>query len=126
VAAGARTAGGTLGSVAQKAKGPALAGGAALAGLAGGLAIAGRNGPRRVLGVPLPGTTRPLVSVKAPRRRRGKDLLKAAGEVGSAGRQVGELAREMRLVREQMSNGNRKRSPVEVVLDGLTARGSRR
>jgi hypothetical protein len=64
--------------------------------------------------------------VKAPRRRRGKDLLKAAGDVGSAGRQVGELAKEMRLVREQMSNGNRKRSPVEVVLDGLTARGTRR
>jgi hypothetical protein len=126
VAAGAKTAGSAIGSVAQKAKGPALAGGAALAGLAGGLAIAGRNRPRRVLGVPIPGTARSLVNVKAPRQRRGKDLLKAAGEVGSAGRQVGELAKEVRLVREQMTNGSRRRSPVEVLLDGLTARGPRR
>jgi hypothetical protein len=126
VANGAKTAGGALGSAAQKAKGPALAGGAALAGLAGGLVIAGRNGPRRVLGVPVPGTARPLVKVKAPRRARGKDLLKAAGEVGSAGRHVGELASEVRRVREQMNTTNRRRSPVEVVLEGLTSRGGRR
>jgi hypothetical protein len=126
VSSGAKSAGGALGSVAQKAKGPALAGGAALAGLAGGLVIAGRSGPRRVLGVPVPGTRAPLVKVKVPRRTRGKDLLKAAGQVGSAGRQVGELANEVRLAREQIASGNRRRSPVEVVLEGLTARGPRR
>jgi hypothetical protein len=121
---GAKTAGNALGGAAQKAKGPALAGGAALIGLAGGLAIA-RGGRRRVLGVPVPGTRRPLVKVAVPRgtrtRVRGKDVIKAAGEVGSAGRRVGELAGEVRMVREQLDT-KRRRSPVEVVLQGLTAR----
>jgi len=107
---------------------PGLAGGAALVGLAGGLAIAGRGGRRRVLGVPLPKSRRPLVKVTAPRPGRnkvlGKDLIKAAGEVGSAGRKAGELAGEIRLVRQQL-DANRRRSPIEVVLEGLTARRSR-
>jgi hypothetical protein len=122
---GAKTAGDALGTVAQKSVGPALAGGAALAGLAGGLAIAGRSGPKRVLGVPVPGTRRSLVKLTIPRRAVTKDLLKAAGQVGSAGRQVGELATEVRLVRENMQSP-RRRSPVEVVLDSLTARKPRR
>ena len=125
LASGAKTAGDALGGAAQKAKGPALAGGAALVGLAGGLAIAGRSGRRRVLGVPVPGSRRPLVKVAVPRRTRtkvrGKDLIKAAGEVGSAGRQFGELAGEVRMVRQQL-DAKRRRSPVEVVLEGLTAR----
>ena len=132
VASGAKSAGSavggaaqTVGGVAQRAKGPAMAGGAALAGLAGGIVLATRGGRRKVLGVPVPGTRRPLVKVKARRSKvQGKDLLKAAGEVGSAGRQVGELASEMRLVRERMDS-RRRRSPIEVVLDGLTARGPR-
>jgi hypothetical protein len=124
VATGAKTAGGALGGVAQKAKGPALAGGAALAGLAGGLVIAGRSGPRRVLGVPVPGTRRHLVKVTAPRRARSKDLLKAAGQVGSAGRQVGELATEVRRVREQMDS-SRRGSIAAAVLEGLVGRRPR-
>jgi hypothetical protein len=124
LASGAKTAGNALGGAAQKAKGPALAGGAALVGLAGGLAIA-RGGRRRVLGVPVPGSRRPLVKISTPRstraKVRGKDLMKAAGEVGSAGRRVGELAGEVRMVREQM-DAKRRRSPVEVVLEGLTSR----
>ena len=109
---GAKSAGSEIGSAAQKAKGPALAAGAALAGLAGGLLIAGRSKPRRVLGIPLPGTRRPLIEIK--RRNRGKDLLKAAS-------QAGELAGEMRLAREELHT-SRRRSPIEVVLDGLTHR----
>jgi hypothetical protein len=124
LASSAKTAGNAVGGAAQKARGPALAGGAALIGLAGGLAIA-RGGRRRVLGVPVPGSRRPLVKVAVPRgtraRVRGKDLIKAAGEVGSAGRQVGELAGEVRMVREQLDT-KRRRSPIEVVLQGLTAR----
>jgi hypothetical protein len=127
LASGARTAGDALGGAAQKAKGPALAGGAALIGLAGGLAM-GRGGRRRVLGVPVPGSRGPLIKVAVPRRTRtkvrGKDLIKAAGQVGSAGRQVGDLAGEVRMVREQL-DAKRRRSPVEVVLEGLTARRSR-
>jgi hypothetical protein len=126
LATASKTAASAVGGAAQKAKGPAMAGGAALAGLAGGVVLATRGGPRRVLGVPVPGTRRPLVKVKRPRRTRvaGKDLLKAAGDVGSAGRQVGQLANEMRLVREQMDS-RRRRSPVEVVLEGLTSRRPR-
>jgi hypothetical protein len=109
---GAKSAGSEIGNAAQKAKAPALAGGAALAGLAGGLAIAARSEPKRVLGVPVPGTRRPLIQVK--RRTRSKDLLKAASELG-------ELANEMRLAREELQQ-KRRRSPIEVVLDGLTHR----
>jgi hypothetical protein len=121
------SAGSVLGGAAQRAKGPAMAGGAALAGLAGGIVLATRGSRRKVLGVPVPGTRRPLIKVNSPRRAKvqGKDLLKAAGEVGSAGRQVGELASEVRLVRERIDS-RRRRSPIEVVLDGLTARGPRR
>jgi hypothetical protein len=123
---GVQSTGDAVGTAAKKAKGPALAGGAALAGLAGGLAIAARaGGPRKVLGLPVPGTRRPLVKITTPRRvkRKGvsKDLLKAAGEVGSAGRQAGELAGEVQRVRADLDRG-RRRSPIEVVLEGLTSR----
>jgi hypothetical protein len=126
VAEGAHTTGDAVSTAAKKAKGPALAGGAALAGLAGGLAIAGRGGGRRrVLGVPVPGTKQPLVKINTPRRVKArhvsKDLLHAAGEVGSAGRQVGELVTEVQRVRAELDRG-RRRSPIEVVLEGLTSR----
>jgi hypothetical protein len=119
VAGGAQTAGRAVGSAANAAKLPAVAGGAALAGLVGGMAIA-RRGRRRVLGVPIPGTARPLVKIK----RRGpgtRELIKAAGNTG---RQMAELTSEVRLAREQLQSG-RRRSPIEVVLDGLTARRGR-
>jgi hypothetical protein len=129
VSNGVQTTGDAVGTAAKKAKGPALAGGAALAGLAGGLAIAAAaGGPRRVLGVPVPGTRRPLVKINAPRRAKArgasKDLLKAAGEVGSAGRQVGEFVTEVQRVRTELDRG-RRRSPIEVVLEGLTTRRQR-
>jgi hypothetical protein len=105
---GAKSAGSQVG----KAKGPVLAGGAALAGLAGGLLIAGRSKPRRMLGVPIPGTRRPLIEIK--RGGSSKELVNAAGKFG-------ELASEMRLAREELE-AKRRRSPIEVVLDGLTHR----
>jgi hypothetical protein len=127
VANGAQGAGQAIGSAASKAKGPALAGGAAIAGLVGGMAIASRGARRRVLGVPVPGTRRPLIKVKRPvRANTTRDLMKAAGHMGNAGRQMAELASEVRLAREEVGNGGRRRrSPVEVVLDGLTARHPR-
>jgi len=127
VANGAQGAGHAIGSAASKAKGPALAGGAAIAGLVGGMAIASRGGRRRVLGMPVPGTRRPLIKVKRPvRANTTRDLMKAAGRMGNAGRQMAELATEVRLAREEVGNGGRRRrSPVEVVLDGLTARHPR-
>jgi hypothetical protein len=126
VTEGVQTTGGAVSTAARKVKGPAVAGGAALAGLAGGLAIASRaNGPRKLLGVPVPGTRRPLVKVTTPRRVRAKgasrDIRKAATEVGSAGRQVGDLVTEVRRVRTELERGHR-RSPLEIVLEGLTSR----
>jgi len=125
VASGAQSAGQTIGSAATKAKGPAIAGGAAIAGIVGGMAIASRGARRRVLGVSVPGTRRPLIKVKRPARvNTTRDLMKAAGHMGNAGRQMAELASEVRLARQEVGNG-RRRSPVEVVLDGLTARHPR-
>src|SRR4029453_4820820 len=119
---GVQTAGHAVGTAASKAKGPAIAGGAALAGLVGGMTIAARGGRRRVLGMPVPGTRRPLIQVKRPTRvNTTRDLMKAAGRMGNGGGQMAELASEMRLAREQMSTNGRRRSPVEVVLEGLTS-----
>jgi hypothetical protein len=125
VASGAQQTGHAIGEAASKAKGPALTGGAALAGLVGGMAIAARGGRRRVLGVPIPGTRRPLVQIKTPKRNTvGKDVVKAAGKMGKAGGQMAELASEVRMAREQLDS-RRRRSPIEVVLEGLTARRGR-
>jgi hypothetical protein len=98
----AKGAGQTVSGAASKAKVPLLAGGAALAGAAGGMALGARQA----------------------RRHQHGDFSRAAKEVGSFGAQVGRLASELHQAREAVSNGGR-RSPVEVVLEGLTARRSR-
>jgi hypothetical protein len=103
----AKDVGRTVGRAASKAKVPLMASGAALAGAAGGVAL----------------------GVHQARRHRGfagidsADLAKAARKVGDFGAQAGEIALEVRRARE--ANGGGHRSPVEVVLQGLTARGSR-
>lgn len=58
---------------------------------------------------------RPRVKVKS------RDLAKAAKDIGEFGSQVGRLASELQRNREE-SNGSKRRSPVEVVLQGLTSR----
>ncbi len=112
-----KDAGKTVGKAASKAKAPLLAGGAALAGAAGGMAIGAMRSrhshPHKVLGVKMPQPKR----VKL----RSRDVARAAKEVGTFGQHVGELAAELRHAREESGNG-KHRSPVEVVLDGLTAR----
>jgi hypothetical protein len=79
----------TLGSAAQKASTPLVAGGAAAAGLVGGLVLGKRVlGPRRtVLGVPI--------------ARRGLSLKPVAREVGKAGKQIGRLTDELTQARKQ-------------------------
>jgi hypothetical protein len=108
----------TVGKVASKAKTPLLAGGAAVAGAAGGLAVSAmrsrQSHSRKVLGVKMPQPKRVKV--------RSRDVAKAAKEIGTFGQHVGELATELRHAREETGNGSKHRSPVEVVLDGLTAR----
>ncbi len=103
-------AGRNVGRAAQKAKTPLLAGGAAVAGAAGGLALGTRQARKSKL------LRRPKVKI------RSKDLAKAARNAGQLGMEVGEIATELRRNREQ-TNGSNRRSPVEVVLDGLTHRG---
>jgi len=107
IESGAKEAGNSVGRAVGKAKVPLLAGGAALAGVAGGAAL-GAHQARRHRGV---------AGV------RSEDLGKAARKVGDFGAQMGEVALELRRAR-QASNG-KGRSPVEVVLDGLTARHGR-
>jgi hypothetical protein len=100
-------AAGKVGHVAGKAKVPLMAGGAALAGAVGGLALGARNTHRHngIAGV------------------SSKDLTKAAKKAGGAGLRVGELALEGRRAREARNgNGKVHRSPIEVVLEGLTSR----
>jgi hypothetical protein len=103
-----KDAGGAVGRAASKAKVPLVAGGAALAGAAGGLALGARRTHHRKNG---------LAGVSS------KDLAKAARKAGDVGAQVGEIALEVRRARET-SNGRAHRSPIEVVLQGLTSRGS--
>jgi hypothetical protein len=94
-----------------------MAGGAALMGAAGGLALGTRQARRhRKMGMTIP--RRPQVKVKS------RDVARAAKEVGAFGAQVGHLASELQNAREG-ANGGKHRSPVEVVLEGLTARRSR-
>jgi hypothetical protein len=108
-------AAGKAGGAASKAKIPLLAGGAALAGVAGGIALtATRHGNRH------PGITR----ARRPRIKvDSDDVAKAAKHVGRFSAQVGELATGVQRATES-TNGNdhHRRSPVEVVLQGLTAR----
>lgn len=99
-----------------KAKVPLLAGGAAIAGAAGGLALGARQA-RRGKGLGKAIARRPQMKV------RSKDLASAAKDVGSFGAQLGHLANELQQARE--SGNGKHRSPVEVVLEGLTARRNR-
>jgi hypothetical protein len=106
-----------VGNAADKAKIPLVASGAALAGVAGGLVLGTRHARRhRGIGMAIP--RRPQVKVKSA------DVAKAAKEVGSFGAQLGHLANELQQARES-TNGGTHRSPLEVVLEGLTARRSR-
>ncbi|HET7053752.1 MAG TPA: hypothetical protein VFI09_07540 [Solirubrobacterales bacterium] len=100
VGAAAGKAAGKANAAAGKAKVPLIAGGAALAGVAGGAALGARQ---------------------AHRHRRG--LAKMARGVGALGVQAGHLASELQRSRE--STNGQHRSPLEVVLEGLTARRSR-
>jgi hypothetical protein len=105
-----------ISSVADKAgkvKGPALAGGAALAGLAGGMAMqAKRDSRRKILGV----------HFRNDAGDAGKNLVDAGQKVGRCTESLGEFAAEMRRTREAIDSRAKHRSPIEVVLQALTAR----
>lgn len=108
----AKSAGKTVGKAASKAKIPLVAGGAALAGAAGGLALASSKARKSGVGKAI--ARRPKIKLNSG------DVARAAKEVGNFSTQVGELANELQRNREE-ANG-KHRSPVEVVLQGLTSR----
>jgi hypothetical protein len=103
-----KDAGGKVANIAGKAKVPLLASGAAVAGVAGGIALGARQAHHKSR----------IGSVSS------RDLAKAAKKVGEVGAQVGEVALEVRRARET-TNGKVHRSPIEVVLQGLTQRRPR-
>jgi hypothetical protein len=100
--------------VAQKSGTPAIAAGAALAGLAAGAALASRGGS---LLESLPGIGRP----HGGGRGTARTLLRASQELHSTTCTLNDLAGEIRKVRELVHAGQH-RSPIEVVLQGLTRR----
>jgi hypothetical protein len=88
--------------MAQKAKGPAITAGTAAAAGIGGVLIG-----------------RATKSGRWGRRNGGVGEL--AKQLSRAGKGAGELAVEVRRMREQ-ANEPRRQSPIEVVLSGLTSR----
>ncbi len=121
----AKYTGDFVATAARKAKGPMLTAGATAAGLAGGLALGSRARSksrgvtallapqRRVLGVPV-GRKNGVV-------RTAKALGHVARELSSASNRVSTATDEVRRVREELEKTTR-RSPIEVLLDGLTHR----
>lgn len=109
----AKSAGKTVSKAASKAKVPLVAGGAALAGAAGGMALAAtKKGRKSGLGKAV--ARRPKIKVDS------KDVAKAAKGVGNFSAQVSEIAGGL----ENAASGRngKHRSPIEVVLQGLTSR----
>jgi hypothetical protein len=95
---------------ARKSGTPAIAAGAALAGLAAGAALASRG--RSVFG---------LLNGAGGRRGTAGTLLRASQQLNSATCSLNDLAGEIRKVRE-LAQAGQSRSPIEVVLQGLTRR----
>ena len=113
---GAKTAGGAVKDAAKGAKVPAMLAGAGIVGLAGGIAAASRGSRKRVLGVAMPR--------KSTSKAVTKNLAEASRNVGRFGEGMGSLAAQVNRVSEGVAaaNGTSRRSPVEVVLQGLTRR----
>jgi hypothetical protein len=115
----AKSAGQGVGKVASKAKVPLVAGGAAIAGAGGAMALAaaskgGRKKGMKNLKAAMP--RKPNVKIKSG------DLAKAAKEVGKVSAQVGEIANGIQRAQDSSNGDGKHRSPIEVVLQGLTAR----
>jgi hypothetical protein len=96
--------------VAEKAKVPALAGGAALVGLAGGLAL--NNGKRRrgPLSGRMPSMPRPNINLSVPKPKTStvKILGGAAKEIAKGGYAIGELTSEVKKVRQAIDSNDSK------------------
>jgi hypothetical protein len=113
----ARDTGDALASAARNAPAPALAAAAAAAGLAGGLALGSRAARHGVLGRP----RRKVLGLAVGRRSATRALAHSARRAVVAARKASDTADDIRAIRMQLENLNR-RSPIEIVLDGLTHR----
>ena len=89
-------------AIAARAKGPAMAGGAALVGLAGGLALSRNKRRNGILGrIPTPNVSKPKLStpkVSMPKVKPDealKTIGKAAGEVAQRSQRIGAVASEV-------------------------------
>jgi hypothetical protein len=117
---GAKTAGSAVASAAKQLKTPAVAAGVGLAGVAGGIALGRGTKSKKSLGLPLPG--------RSPSKATSKKLSRAMEnvDIGAAAKQTGQIAERVRQVSEAISGekSSPRRSPVEVVLEGLTRRST--
>ena len=101
MASGAENAAEGVATVAQKAKTPLIAGGAALAGLAGaGILAARSNRRRKVLGIPMPkrkgGSMAKLAKLAVPNRNGfAGDAQKIAGAVSDSAKRADELGQRV-------------------------------
>jgi hypothetical protein len=95
-----------------------MVGTAAAAGLAGGLALRSRMAsPRKVAGIPVGRTSKPLKSVVKEAQQVGKEIGKAGFRLG-----VGDVSMEV----QRGNNAPKRDSPLEVLVKGLTSRNSKR
>ena len=122
----AQEAGGSVATAARRAKGPVVTVGAAAAGLAGGLALGSRVNPsRRGLGALLTPQPNRILGLTLGRKngvvRTAEALGQVARELSSARKQVSATTDDVHQIRELLDKANR-RSPIEVLLDGLTHR----
>ena len=114
---GAKTAGNAVASAAKQFKTPAIAAGVGLAGLAGGVAL-GRGTKFKKSRGPLRGRSAGKVT--------SKKLSAGVKTVGAVAEQTGQVAERVRLVSEAIGRDQSapRRSPIEVVLEGLTRRST--
>jgi hypothetical protein len=105
--------GSAIRTFAEKAKGPALAGGAALAGLAGGMALTRKRQRGGVLArVPTPKLKAPSVKLPKP-DAMVKAVGTAAGQVADGSHRVGQVAAQVQRASEAIDGQNSSRSRSE-------------
>lgn len=118
----------TAGKVASKAAGPAIAVGAAAAGVAGGVLLRGKlRRNKRVLGVPLPRSLNSGFDAKSIAKTVGDASSRFAKTSKAVSRDIERAGEQAERIGRILGDGERgqagsRRSPVEVVLDGLTHR----
>jgi len=115
---GAKNAGDAVASRAEQLKAPAIAAGVGLAGLVGGIVI-GRSKNKKGFEIPL--------RRRSIAKGTSKKLSTAAKNIGTVAEQTGEIAERVRLASDAVAGKNGRtatprRSPVEVLLEGLTRR----